>query len=550
MQPRDYQAFAIASIFRYFEGGGRGNPVVAMPTGTGKSVVIAGFIAEAFRRYFGLRILVLTHVKELIVQNHAKMLAVWPAAPAGIISAGLGITNIGAPITFAGIATVAKAPHLLGHVDLVIIDECHLASPKEGTMYQELLGELKKSNPLVKVIGLTATHYRLGQGPLTEDGGIFTSVACDLTTFESYNWFISSGYLSMLVPRPMRTELNTSGVSVQHGEYNLKQLQLSVDRAEVTKAALEEAIHYGHDRRHWLIFASGVEHAEHCAEALNILGVSSTSVHSKMKDAERDSRIAAFLRGEVTALANNGILTTGFDFPALDMIVMLRPTVSPGLWVQMLGRGGRPFYAPGFDLSTDAGRLAAIAASEKKDCLVLDFAGNTRRLGPINDPVRPKKKGQSKGEAPVKTCPQCGIYCHASARVCPCCAFEFPLITRFQPRSYTDQLVKRQEEPLIEAFDVDRVVYASHTGAKGIPSLRVSYHCGLRVFKEHICFEHAGYPLHRSHDWWKAHYTHLPQIPPPATISEALGHVRLLRKPKRIYVWVNAKFPEVKRHEF
>lgn len=546
MLPRDYQQHAVSSLFTYFEGN-EGNPIAALPTGTGKSLVIAFFIAEVFRRYRGQRLLVLTHVKELIAQNHSKMLAVWPAAPAGVISSGLGRRELDAPITFAGIATVAKKPQLLGRIDVVIIDECHLVSPKEGTLYQKLLAALKLANPKLKVIGLTATHYRLGQGALTEDGGIFTDVAVDLTTFEAYNWFIDEGYLSALVPRPMRTELDITGVKIQQGEYNLKQLQEHVDRAEVTRAALEEAAHYGRDREHWLVFASGVEHAIHCAETLNRMGVTAACVHSKMSDEERDRNIAAFLRGEVKALANNGILTTGFDFPALDMIVMLRPTVSPGLWVQMLGRGGRPFYAPGFDLSTAQGRLQAIAASSKRDCLVLDFAGNTRRLGPINDPVRPKKKGASTGEAPVKTCPSCGIYCHASVRVCPSCRSPFPQHTKFKARSYTDALIKRTEEPQIEAFDVDRIVYAVHTGVKGINSLRVSYHCGLRVFREHVCLEHVGYPLHRAHDWWRMH---APLTGLPKTAAEACARVAELRRPKSIEVWINTRYPEVRRHEF
>lgn len=566
MQLRDYQAHAVDSVFRYFSEGNKGNPILALPTGTGKSVVIAGFVAEAFRRYYGLKILCLTHVKELIAQNHSKMLSVWPSAPAGIFSAGLGRKDTSAPITFAGIASVVACPEAFGRVDLVIIDECHLVSPKEGTLYQEVLGKLRAINPTLKVIGLTATHYRLGQGALTEDGGIFTDVACDLTTFENYNRFIDEGYLSMLVARPMATTLDTEGVKVSHGEYNLKQLQRTVDRAEVTKAALEEACRYGiGQRNHWLVFASGVDHAEHCAEALRSLGVTADCVHSKMPEGQRDSVIAAFLRGEIQALANNGILTTGFDFPALDMIVMLRPTVSPGLWVQMLGRGGRPCYAPGFDLSTTEGRLAAIAAGPKRDCLVLDFAGNTRRLGPINDPVRPKKKGQSTGEAPVKTCPSCGCYCHSSARVCAACGNAFPLIARFKATAYADDIVKRtaelpkQEEPHIEPFDVDRVVYSSHMGAKG-RSLRVSYHCGLRVFREHVCIEYTGYPLRRAREWWSLHHEALLRLDGvgptaaraaiPETVDEALESLNCIAKPKRIHVWINTKYPEVKRHEF
>jgi DNA repair protein RadD len=544
---RDYQTFAVDSLFAYFTAGNKGNPIVAMPTGTGKSIVIAAFIAEIFTRYRGQRILVLTHVKELIAQNHAKMLALWEAAPAGIYSSGLDRKDVGTPITFAGIASIAKRTQVLGHIDLILIDECHLVSPKEGTQYQEVIAALKAVNPHLRVIGLTATHYRLGHGPLTEDGGIFTDVAVDMTTFDAYNWFLDAGYLAPLVPRPMRIQLDTGSVSVSRGEYDLKQLQLSVDRTEITLAALKEAMHYGQDRNHWLLFASGVEHATHCCETLQNMGISTAVVHSKMDDSDRDMAISAFLSGEVCCLCNNGILTTGFDFPALDMIIMLRPTMSPGLWVQMLGRGGRPKYADGFDLSTASGRLQAIAASTKRDCLVLDYAGNTRRLGPINDVVRPKKRGEGKGEAPVKTCPACGIYCHASARACPNCGGTFEIKVKFKGRSGTEELIRRKEEPQIVDFPVDHIVYSVHKGSKGISSFQVSYHSGLRVFREWICFEHTGYPLHRAHDWWRMH---APLTGYPTTAADACTRTSELRQPKTITVLLSSHLPEVRGHAF
>src|SRR4029079_8138707 len=110
----------------------------------------------------------------------------------------------------------------------------------------------------------------------------------------------------------------------------------------------------------------------------------------------------ALRAGEVRALVNNNILTTGYDDPTIDLIMVLRPTMSVVLWVQMLGRGTRPVFPPGYDSETLEQRMAAIMASGKFDCLVLDYAGNTRRLGPINDPVipaPPKSKGTR--DAPV-----------------------------------------------------------------------------------------------------------------------------------------------------
>lgn len=549
MKFRDYQEYAIDAIFRYFESGGRGNPIVAMPTGTGKSVVIGGFIQRVFQRYPGQRIMKLTHVKELIEQNFSKLLDIWPTAPAGVFSAGLGRREAYFPITYAGIATAVNAIDAFGHIDLILIDECHLVSPKADTMYQELIRGLRKVNPHLKVIGFTATHYRLGQGMLTDEGGLFTDVCVDMTTLEAFNWFLAEGYLCPLVPRPTRTELDVAGVKIQQGEYNLKQLQDAVDRWEITHAALLEAIELGHDRKHWLVFASGVEHAIHVAAMLESLGVSATCVHSKMSGQERDQRIADYKAGKYRAMVNNGILTTGFDFPAIDLIVMLRPTQSPGLWVQMLGRGTRPLYADGFDIETTEGRLAAISNSQKRNCLVLDFAGNTRRLGPINDPVVPKRKGSSVGgQAPVRICENCGIYCHASLTACPECGFTFPRSVKFGAHAGTDALIRDVEEaPQVERFKVDQVVYVKHHKEGRPPSIRACYYCGLRMFEEWVCLEHEGYAKKKARDWWRQRAI---DPTPPETIAEAFGRLGELRTPTHIRVWINKKHPEIVNYEY
>lgn len=550
MPPRDYQQYGVDCLWQYFEEGGAGNPIVAMPTGTGKSVVIAQFLVEAFKRYPGTRCMLLSHVKEILQQDLNWLLRLWTTAPVGVYSAGLGRKEAYAPITVAGIGSVVDCAAAFGFVDFVIVDECHLVSPKEDTMYQAFLRDLRITNPKLKTIGLTATHYRLGQGDLV-DGGLFTDVAVDMTEMNVFNWFVDEGYLCSLVARPTSTELDVDGVQIRQGEYNKKQLQGAVDKAEVTRAALAEALRLGSNRVHWLGFASGVEHAEHCAQFCNEMGVSATVVHSntstrKMSDKERDKRIADFRAGVYQACFNNGVLTTGFDFPAIDLILMLRPTVSPGLHVQMLGRGGRALYAPGFDLSTAIGRLEAIKASAKPNCLVLDFAGNVRRLGPINDPVTPKKKGAGKGEAPIKVCDSCNSYCHASARICPYCGAEFVSKVKFKARAAEDAIIKRDEAPEIIDVPVDRVTYSIHNKVGKGESLKASYHCGLRIFHEWLCFEHVGYTRHRAHEWWREHAS----TKPPATVIEAMQKLTELRTPKTIKVWINKQYPEVRGHGF
>lgn len=543
---RDYQEYAVHSVFDYFEHN-KGNPLIVMPTGTGKSLVIAGLIHSIWMQYPGQRIVVATHVKELIEQNHRKLIEYWPTAPAGIYSAGLKRRDI-KPITFVGIASVSDRAEHFGHTDIVIIDEAHLLSPKEGTRYQVFINNLLAINPYLKVIGLTATHYRLGQGLLTEEGGLFTDIAVDMATRDSFTWFIDEGYLSMLIPKRTSFELDVSKVGMQQGDYNQKQLQETVDRESVTRAALHESAVTGADRDHWLVFSSGIEHAEHITDMLNTeMNINATCVHSKMEDKQRDKNIHDFKNGTYRVMVNNGILTTGFDYPEIDLIAMLRPTQSTSLWVQMLGRGTRPVYGGNYDLSTRAGRIAAILSGPKRDCLVLDFARNTPRLGPVNDPVLPRKKGKSRGgEAPVKLCPACGTYNHASARFCISCKEEFTRQLKITDQTSMGELVTRQAVVQFQEFDVHHVTYVNYTTRSGIPALKTQYYCGLRVFTAYHCLQHMGLARKRAREWWR----NCSGQEPPDSVDLAIMRLKELRTPKRITVLLQAEHPEIVKYEY
>ncbi len=550
--PRPYQTEAEQSIWDYFARAS-GNPVVAMPTGTGKSVVIAMFLQRIFQLYPLQKVMVLTHVKELIGQNHEKLMAFWPAAPAGINSSGLKKRDTRHQIIFGGIASVVKHAREFGCVNLLLIDEAHLVSPGEETMYQLLITILKEINPHLKVIGLTATPWRLGQGKITEDG-IFTDICFDLTNLAAFNRLIREGYLCPLIPKQTQLLLDISGVHKLAGEFKANELQIAVNKDKVTYEALTETLKHATGRFSWLVFAAGVDHAISITSMLQHIGIDARCVHSKMSDKERDKNIADWKNGVFTAIVNNGILTTGIDHPALDMIVMLRPTASAVLWIQMLGRGTRPFYAPGFDLTTVEGRLGAILASHKPNCLVLDFAGNTARLGPINDPVIPRKKGEGTGEAPIRICEKCGMYNHASARYCgghpfssnEGCGHAFQFETKIKQIASTNALIK-EDLPVTTAFKVDSVTYAVHAKPGKPPSLKVTYFCGLRRFSEYIHFELAGWGQRKAHEWWLLRDA---DGVIPDTTEQANLLAPKLKQPQRILVWTNKQFPEIMNISF
>lgn len=544
MIPRDYQWEAVVSLWKYFEANATGNPVVVMPTGTGKSGVIAFFMRSVLEYYPTQKILMLTHVKELIEQDYKTLQRVWQNAPAGIYSSGLKRRDIFHPLIFAGIGSVAKRADEFGHVDLIIIDEAHLVSPTESTMYRKFINALKEKNPYLRVIGLTATAYRLKQGLITEgDNALFTDICIDLSSFERYNKFVSEGYLCRLITKKTQLKLDVDNVGTSGGEFIQGQLQEAVDKAWITEKALRESMEVGYERQSWLIFTTGVEHTVHVSEMLTSMGVPCGFVHGSMPEGERDQTLLDFKNGKYRALANANVLTTGYDNPNIDMLIILRPSKSPGLWVQILGRGTRPCYVEGFDLSSSEGRLQAIAASHKKDCLVLDFGGNTKRLGPINDPHVPglHKKGKSKA-FPPKECDTvgCNTLSHSSARFCEGCGQEFVFKIGIKQQASTDDVVK-EDLPITEEFKVDQITYSSHSSAGKPTMLKVTYYCGLSRFVDWVCLEHSSYPYLKAKKWW----TERTEIPLPQTVDDALSVVNKITVATSIRVWTNKKYPEI-----
>lgn len=533
MKPRYYQNDAVYAIWDYFKKGNKGNPIVAMPTGTGKSLVIASFIKSIYHYFPNQKVMMLTHVKELIEQNFGKLITIWPTAPAGIYSSGLNRKDLGMPITYAGIASIKNMVDSVGHIDMIIVDECHLISPNQNTMYGKFIIALKEVNPFLKIVGLTATPWRNGQGLLTNQPSLWTDICYDLTTIEAFNRLIEEGFLAPLIPKPTTTVVDISQVSMRGGEYVDREAQYAIDRAEITYAALQETLQVGSERDHWLIFAQGLEHAQHIQDGLESMGISCGLVNGTMKTSERDQELALFKSSHYRAMVNVGVLTTGFDFPEIDLIVILRMTGSSGLWVQMLGRGTRP-------------------AEFKENCMVLDFAGNTLRLGCINDPLIPEQKGKKKNgmPAPVRLCPietgGCNTFIHASLRVCPHCGHTFPPEIKFKATSGTSELIaKAPKPPEINDFSVDRVVYKRHPKAGRPDTLKATYYCGLRVFHAWVCLWHEGFARKKALDWWKAAHPEGKESIAPADIITALNEVEYLKVPNSIRVQTDLKYPDI-----
>jgi DNA repair protein RadD len=208
----------------------------------------------------------------------------------------------------------------------------------------------------------------------------------------------------------------------------------------------------------------------------------------------------------------------------------------------MLGRGTRPFYAEGFDLDTVSGRLEAIKSSTKHNCLVLDYAANTRRLGPINDPVVPRRKGKGGGDAPVKVCPTCSTYNHAKVKFCIHCGAEF----KFDPKlvmSASSNALLKGDNPVTKIFRVDHIVVSTHVKSGAPEMMKVAYYCGLNRFTEFVCFEHTNFAGRRARDWWRKRTVN----PYPTSTQHGIELVSSLPPATHLRVWTNKPggYPEI-----
>ena len=537
MQLRPYQAEAIDALDHHWRTRDD-NPLVVLPTGAGKTIVLAELIRRYLTDYPGTRICVLVHVRELVKQNACKLAEHWPEAPLGVYSASLNARDTQAAVIFASIQSVFKRADALGAFDLVFIDEAHRVPLTGDGQYRQFLEQARTLNPHLRVLGLTATPYRLGRGLVFGPDYILNTVAYEA----SVRRLIDEGYLSRLTSKATETEVSARGVTVRGGEYVASELEARVNEAGLVERAVAEMVARLADRRAWIIFCAGVDHAHSVRDALATHGIGAPVIHAKTPAQQRESLIAAFGRGEVRALCNVNVLSEGFDAPHVDAVVLLRPTKSAGLYYQQVGRGFR--LHPG-----------------KDNCLVLDFAGNVREHGPV-DLIRvreQRKRGQPVTEgAPTKACPKCHELVHAAVMQCPECGYAWPRAeAKHEERPDTTPILS--EPP--SALEVTRVAYSEHLGRSGIPSLRVDYYCGMQRVSEYVCLEHEGYARRKAEAWWKWRYSvnssKAFDAIIPLTVSEAVMRINLsLRtqylplEPTHIHVDFSDKYPRIVRYDW
>lgn len=530
MDLRYYQAESVAAVYRFLQEKPDLNPCAVLPTGAGKSIVIAKIVTDAVTLWNG-RVLILAHVKELLEQNAAKIAALCPDVEIGMYSAGLNRRDVDTQVVVAGIQSVYNKAEELGSFDLILVDEAHLIPPDGDGMYQTLLQEEKKINPNVRLIGFTATPYRLKGGLICQPENLLNEICYEVGVRE----LIMRGYLSPLRSKNGKIRADFSDLHIRAGEFIADEIAEKMDNDRLVSAAVAEVVQLSADRKKVLIFASSVAHAGHIKKQIEIrtgeecgmiTGSTGKVDRAEILDRFKDIPVQADLLGDVKPplkyLVNVGVLTTGFDAPVTDVVVLLRPTASAGLYYQMVGRGFR-------------------LAPEKKDCLVLDYGENIMRHGPVDCIRVEESRGGNKKKLPppMRECPQCYAVFSAGRVTCPDCGFEMP---REEGRLHhgthaaSDGILSDQVSETV--FPVRGVRYAKHVkrGATDKPpTLRVEYQIGFCDYiSEFICPEHTGYARTKSEKWWLDRTG----FDLPATVDECMVYAdaRKIREPFQITV--------------
>ena len=534
MRLRHYQEGAINAALNHWSAGG-GNALIELATGTGKSLVAAELsraVVEA-----GGRVGVVTHVRELVRQNCQTILRAWPQADVGIYSAGLGRRDAGRRVTFASIQTIHNKANSLPPWDLVLVDEAHLIPSKGEGMYRRFIEAMLDKNPDMRVGGLTATPYRLGEGRLDRgEGRLFEATVYRYGIVDG----IRDGYLSPLISKAGIAEVDVSRVAKAGGEFKPGALQ---DAARsVTEAAVAELLERAADRKAWLVFCAGVQHAHEVRDAIRRGGVDAEVVTGETPTGERDRITARFKAGELRCITNANVLTTGFDAPNVDLVGMMRPTLSSSLYVQMIGRGTR--LAPG-----------------KENCLVLDWAGNVRRHGPVDAviPREPGKKAEPEDEEGrvaessmlSRACPDCESLVHIAVPTCPVCGHEWPPSEkpRHDAEADGDTPILSTEKVRPQMLPVITWEARKHEKFNKPPSMRVDITAGLAAYPEWVAFEHQGFARQKAQQWWLQHGG---DTPLPASTEEALERFRAgeVQPPTAISVRPQGKFFDIVSRAF
>ena len=533
---RDYQEEMLQAVLAGIKS--RKDVLIQAATGAGKTIFFSALIRHCMERY-NMRICVLVHRETLARQAYDKLVRVWPKGREKIgmaCKSACSKVDLEKPVIIASRQTVSRTKRLekLPTIHMLIVDEAHnIPSQNVKSDYRKIIEHLRGLFPDMRLVGVTATPYRLSHGYIYGAlcRGTHVNWFPNLAYQVSIKSLVDKGYLVPYVIKSASTpDLSRVGLS-GNGDYNIDELGDVMNGTVQLKSAVFAVQDYAKDRKHIVVFAVTIEHAEALEAEFKRAGMSAVVVHSEMAADEKRERLAAFDAGRVRIIVNVGILTEGWDCMCVDCILLCRPTMSPALYVQMVGRG----------LRLDDG---------KTDCLVLDMSGNFDRHGDPNAPEvdYDERKGQSsgqpkeEGEGPALVkCPNCGFENRITALYCADC--KQPL------KQIVDERLAFHDADALNSGDISATVTDTdimpYTSRNGNYMLKVSFTCQPDggnlpvVVNEFWDFEGNGstYGRGKARDRWMM-YTDAVYIaePIPETVDDAFVRSYELKFPARCVI--------------
>tara|TARA_R110000737_G_scaffold79813_2_gene111747 strand:+ start:2237 stop:3850 length:1614 start_codon:yes stop_codon:yes gene_type:complete len=479
LQPREYQKESIDAVNEALRTRDD-NPAIVLPTGAGKSLVMALLVEQWLSKCPHLKVMVLAHRKELVEQNALELQGVNPDIDVGVFAASLRRRETNASVTFASIDSVAKRSEDFPPQHVLLIDEAHRIPVKGEGKYRKFIDAMKARSAGLRVVGLTATPYRMGTGAICHEDHILNHVAYEAQVGE----LITSGFLSDIkTVEGEHSALDLSGVKKVAGEFNLKDLAFCVDKQEVVEQAVKDLTSKvrSQNRKSTIVFCIDIEHCKSVQRELRKYGVDAPYIVGKTPIKDRDRIVQEFKAGKYQWLLSVDCFFEGFNAKRVDCVVMLRPTQSKGLWVQAIGRGLR-------------------LHPEKDYCLVLDYGENITRHGPID--------WNEEGEIRLATCDNCSNVFSRATRKCPSCGWVIPPLQRqmfeteekeramHQTRAHSGQLLAK---PIW--MNVSSVQLRLHSKAGKPSSVRVEYFCGMSIVKDWLLLDHGSYAKGKTNKW-------------------------------------------------
>ena len=392
MELRPYQN-QLANDIRGAFGSGANRPLAVSPTGSGKTVLFSYITSQVLKR--GSRVIIVAHRREILDQISATLKCV--EVPHGFIQAGKSMAI--QPAMVASIQTLARRLDTVPAPDLVIIDEAHHSVSKS---YVQMFAAW----PTAKFIGVTATPERL-------DGKGLGTMFDRMVMGPSVQWLIDNGFLAQPVYYAPREVVDLSQVHTVAGDFDRSEAEEIVDTPRITGDAVTHYVRFC-NRQRAVAFCISVAHAQHVADTFNSCGIPSASIDGTLDPEVRKQRVEDLTAGKILVLTSCELISEGFDLPAVNAAILLRPTQSLSMHLQQVGRALRPY--PG-----------------KTNAIILDHVGNCLRHGLAEqerdwDLSGREKRLKKSSLVETKQCSKC--FAIFAGTVCPQCGSQREIATR------------------------------------------------------------------------------------------------------------------------